>query len=140
MFGEPPRSNSPDMASLSSVTLWSACRSCRQANISCSPQIEFEDWLNDAVKGFLHGEDSDRRLVLEHKSLRVFAASPKYLLAMKLLSARVERDADDIALLLDLSGIATQDETLDVVEAAYGRGRMPAKTAILLEAILADRS
>lgn len=99
-----------------------------------------ENWLNDAIKGFLHGEDSDRRLVLEHRSLQVFAASPRYLLAMKLLSARVERDADDIALLLDLAEITTQDEALDIVEAAYGRDRIPAKTATLLEAILAERS
>lgn len=45
-------------------------------------------WLNDAMKGFLHGEDPDRRLVLDRPSLQVFVASPRYLLAMKLLAAR----------------------------------------------------
>lgn len=49
------------------------------------------DWLNDAMKGFLHGDDLDRRVVIDHPALRVFVASPTYLLAMKLLSARVER-------------------------------------------------
>ena len=95
------------------------------------------DWLNDAMKGFLHGEDADRRVVLEHPALRVFVASPTYLLAMKLLSARVERDAADIALLLDLAGITRVEDALDVVESAYGRDRVPVKTALLVEAILA---
>src|SRR5437763_344285 len=38
------------------------------------------DWLNDAMKGFLHGDDPDRRLVLEHQALAVYVASPRYLL------------------------------------------------------------
>lgn len=94
------------------------------------------DWLNDAMKGFLHGEDADRRIVIEHPALRVFVASPRYLLAMKLLSARVERDAADIALLLDLAGITRVEDALDVVESAYGSDRVPAKTALLVEGIL----
>lgn len=93
-------------------------------------------WLNDAMKGFLHGDDVDRRMVMEWPSLLVFVASPRYLLAMKLLAARVERDADDIELLLQLSGISEVEEALDLVEAAYGTGCVPVKTALLLEAIL----
>lgn len=57
---------------------------------------------------------------------------------MKLFAARVERDADDIAVLLDLTGISTVDDALDVVEAAYGAVRIPPKTALLVESILAD--
>lgn len=98
------------------------------------------DWLNDAMKGFLHGEDADRRIVIEHPALQVFVASPRYLLAMKLLSARVERDAADIALLLDLAGITRVEDALDVVESAYGSDRVPAKTALLVEGILARES
>lgn len=98
------------------------------------------DWLNDAMKGFLHGHDADRRVVIEHPALRVFVASPRYLLAMKLFSARIERDADDIAMLLRLARIDRAEEALDLVEAAYGRERIPIKTALLVESILVDRS
>jgi hypothetical protein len=97
-------------------------------------------WLNDAMKGFLHGADSDRRLVLDHAGLRVYVASPRYLLAMQLLAGRVERDADDIVLLLDLAGITDVDEALSLVEDAYGRDRIPVKTSLLLEAILSTES
>lgn len=94
------------------------------------------DWLNDAMKGFLHGDDRDRRLVLDHPALQVYVASPRYLLAMKLLAARIERDADDIELLLRLADIDDVEEALDLVESAYGAERVPAKTALLVEAIL----
>jgi hypothetical protein len=50
-----------------------------------------EDWLNDAVKGFLHGEDPDAVPVLDTPGLRVDVASPRYLLAMKLLAALSSR-------------------------------------------------
>jgi len=95
------------------------------------------DWLNDAMKGFLHGDDPDQRVVLDHPALRVAVASPRYLLAMKLLSARIERDADDIALLLELAGISEVDDALDVVIAAYGTGLVTVKTRLLVEAVLA---
>lgn len=35
-----------------------------------------EDWLNDAVKGYLPGEDPDPRQFFESSSLRVSVASP----------------------------------------------------------------
>lgn len=97
-------------------------------------------WLNDGMKGFLHGVDEDRTLAIEHPALEVWVASPRYLLAMKLLSARIERDADDIALLLRLCGIAKVTDALDLVEAAYGRDRVLVRTAPLLEAILVDKT
>ena len=54
------------------------------------------DWLNDGAKAFLPGEDKDRIGVYEGQHLSVAAASPQYLLAMKLMASRVERDQDDI--------------------------------------------
>jgi hypothetical protein len=58
-----------------------------------------EDWLNDAVKGFLPGPDPDAQRFYSSDSLIVDVASPRYLLAMKLFAARAEIDADDIILL-----------------------------------------
>jgi hypothetical protein len=45
-------------------------------------------WLNDAVKGFLGGSDPDSMLVLELPGLRVSSASPRMLLALKVLAHR----------------------------------------------------
>lgn len=47
-----------------------------------------DDWLNDGVEGFLPGDDPQARQVYESDALRVDVASPRYLLAMKLLASR----------------------------------------------------
>jgi len=90
------------------------------------------DWLNDAVKRFLPGADPEARPVFESDFLRVDVASPRYLLAMKLLSAR-EQDIDDIVFLYRLCGFTTVEEGLDVVEAAYPNRPIAPKVQFLLE-------
>lgn len=91
-----------------------------------------DDWLNDAVKGFLHGSDPDAVPVLDIPGLRVDVASPRYLLAMKLLAARDE-DVDDILFLYRLCGFRTVEEGLDLVEAAYPGMKIPVRVQYLLE-------
>jgi len=64
-----------------------------------------KDWLNDAVKGYLSNKpDQTPVVVLDEPGLRVMSASAEYLLAMKLLSARREDEAD-IKFLCDYLGI-----------------------------------
>ena len=53
-------------------------------------------WLNDAVKGFLEGEDPAAAPVLDLPGLRCLAASPQTLLALKVLAHRVGEDEDDL--------------------------------------------
>ncbi len=91
-----------------------------------------EDWLNDAVKGFLPGADPQARPVFESQALRVDVASPQYLLAMKLLAAR-EQDIDDITALYRVCGFTSAAEGLDLVEAAYPGRAIPPKVRFLLE-------
>ena len=97
-----------------------------------------EKWLNDAVKGFLPGPDPNATVFLEHDGLVVRVASPRYLLAMKLLASRVERDEDDIALLLRLSGVTTAEDALSLVERYYAHRAVPPKVEFLVRELLAD--
>jgi len=92
-----------------------------------------DDWLNDGAKAFMPGDDPARVVVFESPHLQVAAASPRYLLAMKLLAARVERDQDDIRTLYALCGFTTADEGLGVVEAAYPQHLIPPRTRLMLE-------
>ncbi|WP_139738368.1 DUF6036 family nucleotidyltransferase [Actinomyces wuliandei] len=62
------------------------------------------DWVNDAAKGFLPGDDPEARTVLEARHLLVQVASPAYLLAMKIHSGRGRRDMDDAVRLAVLTG------------------------------------
>ena len=91
------------------------------------------DWLNDAVKGFLLGEDPDRRTVFESPGLSVTVPSPQYLLAMKVYAARVDRDADDIRILADLCDLHSAESVLDLAEAYLAGIPIPAKVQFLIE-------
>ena len=92
-----------------------------------------EDWLNDGVKGFLPGEDVERVGVYEGKNLHVAAASPKFLLAMKLMASRTERDTDDIKTLYEMCGLTTADEGLAVLESFYPQDLILPRVQFLLQ-------
>jgi len=97
-----------------------------------------DDWLNDAVKGFLSPRgDFDSYLDLDH--LKVFVARPEYLLAMKCAAMRLGeefRDLDDIRYLLRYLNISSLDDALDVVTRYFDAQRLPPKTRLALEELL----
>lgn len=96
-----------------------------------------EDWLNDAVKGYLHGPDESAAPFFESDTLRVDVASAEYLLAMKLFSSRPESDADDIATLYRHLGFTTVEEGLALVETAYAPRPVAPKVQYLLNEVVA---
>ena len=98
-----------------------------------------DDWLNDAVKGFLLGDDPAATVVFDHPGIRVRVASPRYLFAMKIAASRVERDADDIVALYRLSGFAGVDDALGYVERTYSDLRLEPRVQYLLEELDAAR-
>jgi hypothetical protein len=79
-----------------------------------------DGWLNDAVKGFLAGADEDAVQVLDVPGLRVASASPRILLAMKVLSHRIGEDDDDVRLLATQLGLEHANDVLAVAEAVFG--------------------
>ena len=89
-------------------------------------------WLNDAVKGFLQGPDPDGDLVLDAPGLRVATASPRILLAMKVLSHRAGEDEDDVRLLAAELGLVSSAEILAVASGVYG-DRLDAAAAFFVE-------
>ncbi|WP_166345950.1 DUF6036 family nucleotidyltransferase [Phytoactinopolyspora limicola] len=95
-----------------------------------------EDWLNDAVKGFLPGPDPDPRLFFETRYLRVSVASPRYLLAMKLRASRVDTDVDDIRFLMRECGFNTVEDGLELLQRSYPAAVIEPKTQYLLAEIV----
>lgn len=83
-------------------------------------------WLNDAVKGFLAGDDPAAAPVLDLPGLRCLAASPETLLALKVLAHRVGEDEDDLRLLASELGLESADRVLAVAERTYGDRLDPA--------------
>jgi len=97
------------------------------------------DWLNDGAKAFMPGNDPDQVGVFEGKNLSVAAASPRYLLAMKLLAARVDRDQDDIRALYELCGFTTAEEGLHLLETTYPAHVIAPRAQFLLQEVFPAR-
>lgn len=92
-----------------------------------------QDWLNDAAKSFAPGDDPGSKVVFSTPSLEVAAASPRYLLAMKIFASRVSSDSDDIRTLYRELGFTSAEEGLALVEEMYPHATIPPKTQFLLE-------
>ena len=100
-----------------------------------------EDWLNDAVKGFL-SENGDYQPFLELSNLKVMTASPQYLLAMKCLAMRLGaefHDEADIRYLLRFLNIENYQVAINTISRYYPLEQIPQKTLYALEEILGDR-
>lgn len=76
-------------------------------------------WLNDAVKGFLV-PDPEASPVLEVPGLRCLVASPRILLALKVLAHRVGEDEDDVRLLAGELELSRADQVLAIAEEVFG--------------------
>lgn len=85
------------------------------------------DWLNDSVKGLLPGADPEQRTYFESPGISISVASPKYLLALKVAAARVDRDTDDIQALAKICGLSSADEILTATEQIMGERRRVAR-------------
>jgi Nucleotidyltransferase of unknown function (DUF6036) len=95
-----------------------------------------DDWLNDAVKGFMPGPDDAPRPVPAVEGIEVTTASPRYLLAMKLMAMRFGEDDEDIAILLRECDIQRAEDALAVLEQLYPAKEPPAKTRFFLQELL----
>jgi hypothetical protein len=91
-------------------------------------------WLNEQASVYISGkEDAGKRRVFDHPGLRVMAASPAHVFAMKARAART-RDIDDLRLLADIIGLNSAEEALQICAAFYSDEPVsPRATAVLFE-------
>lgn len=101
----------------------------REAIATVAVRQELEpDWFNDAAKGFLPGNDDHASVQFETPNIRVEVASPRYMLAMKLLSARPEYDLEDAVQLTHLCGISSEDELNTLITSYYPENQIQVKS------------
>jgi hypothetical protein len=106
------------------------------AEVAVAAGLE-NDWLNDAVKGFL-SEKNEILPFWDYPGLKVFVAAPEYLLAMKCMSMRLGRDDTDLAdvrFLMDRLGLMKAEQVLDLVSFYYPEDRIQPKTRFAIEEI-----
>ena len=90
-------------------------------------------WLNEQASVYVApgGDDAAPR-VFDHPGLRVSAASPEHLLAMKVLAAR-RRDAEDIQVLVRHLGLSNPAEALAVCAEVFPDEPVPPRARLVLE-------
>jgi hypothetical protein len=81
------------------------------------------------------GGDPAAPHVFDHPGLRVSAASPEHLLAMKVMAAR-RRDGEDISYLVRHLGLRTMAEVLEVCAAVFPDQPVPDRARLILEDLL----
>jgi len=93
-----------------------------------------EDWLNDAVKGFV--VQHSQRILFDMPHLKVYVPEPDYLLAMKVLAARVEgTDRQDVEHLIKIMGLTRAQEVFAILEAYYPNEQIRPATQFFIEEI-----
>ena len=96
-----------------------------------------DDWLNDAVKGFV--VPHSQRILFSYSHLTVYVPEADYLLAMKTLAARVDStDRGDVELLIKILGLKTPTEVFSIVEKYYPRQQIKPVTQYFIEELFED--
>jgi len=91
-----------------------------------------DDWLNDAVKGFV--VQHPQRIFLNAAHLKVYVPEPDYLLAMKTLAARVDTmDRQDIQFLINVLGLTKPEQVFSILEKYYPRQQIKPATQYFVE-------
>jgi len=89
-------------------------------------------WLNEQASVYISGKDDPgKRRVFDHPGLRVMAASPAHIFAMKALAARA-RDIDDLRLLADIIGVESAGEALQICADFYPDEPVPQRSVAVL--------
>jgi len=95
-------------------------------------------WLNEQASAYVaRGEDTNAPQVFDHPGLRVSAASPEHLLAMKVQAAR-RRDGDDIRFLVKHLQLHSADEVLALCAEIFPDEPVPERARLVLEDVFED--
>jgi predicted nucleotidyltransferase len=89
-------------------------------------------WLNEQATVYISGKDDPgKRRVFDHPGLRVMAASPEHVFAMKALAART-RDIDDLRHLAPMAGVRSSADALRICAEFFPDEPVPQRSAAVL--------
>ena len=90
-------------------------------------------WLNEQASVYISGKDDPgKRRVFDHPGLRVTAASPRHIFAMKAFAART-RDIDDLRLLADIIGMDSSGTALQICAEFFPGEEVPPRSIAILQ-------
>lgn len=95
-------------------------------------------WLNEQASAYVSTQnDAGKREVFDHPGIRVMAASPEHVFAMKAFAAR-SRDEDDLRALASIIGISTLEAALEICVQFFPDEELPPRSRAMLEDLFAS--
>lgn len=95
-------------------------------------------WLNEQASAYVSNKhDPGKREVFDHPGIRVMAASPEHVFAMKAFAAR-GRDEDDLRSLARIIGVSTVDAALEVCKSFFPSEELPPRSHAMIEDLFAS--
>jgi Nucleotidyltransferase of unknown function (DUF6036) len=100
------------------------------------------NWLNEQATSYL-STHKDFQLFKTYPSegqfgLRVLTATPRYLLAMKILSLRARRDVQDIVQLARFLDLRTSEDLLNLLKHYYPNEQVAAEKLVAIDDIMSQ--
>lgn len=96
-------------------------------------------WLNEQASVYISGKDDPgKRQVFNHRGLRVTAASPRHIFAMKAFAAR-DRDLGDLSVLADMIGVGSVEQALQICTQFYPDQDVSPRAAAVLKYLFEQR-
>ncbi|MEV6341926.1 DUF6036 family nucleotidyltransferase [Actinoplanes sp. NPDC051851] len=96
-------------------------------------------WLNEQASTYVSTQhDAGKREVFDHPGIRVMAASPEHVFAMKAFAART-RDEEDLRSLAGIVGVTTIDAALELCQRYFPAEVLPARSQAMLEDLFEAR-
>jgi hypothetical protein len=99
-----------------------------------------DGWLSDAAKKFLGRPDRRPRPILDLPGVRIMAGSPEYLLAMKVLADRHDRDRGDLRFLIRMLGLKSVKQAERLFTEVYPDNEIPEDTRARLAELIAQEA
>lgn len=89
-------------------------------------------WLNEQASVYISGKDDPgKRRVFDHPGVRVTAASPRHIFAMKALASRT-RDVDDLRLLASMIGVDSAETALRICAEFFPAEEISSRSSAVL--------
>jgi len=97
-------------------------------------------WINDAVKKFESKKATYSFLNLGLNNLMIRMATPDYMLAMKVLSARAgTNDEIDILFLIKYLKLKSRMDVIKIIKKYYPKQQLKIESKILLKSIFGEK-
>lgn len=90
-------------------------------------------WLNEQASAYVSTQrDDGKREVFDHPGIRVMAASPEHVFAMKAFAAR-SRDEEDLRALAEIIGVTALSMALKICDRFFPSEPLPPRSRAMLE-------